>query len=133
MKVTGSCHCGQIVLEAEIDPERVRICHCTDCQKLSGAAFLITVPVAERDVFLHGDSPATYIKRSESGNERLHVFCRNCGTPLYATTPKGEDRKLGLRVGVLDQRAELTPRRQFWLRSKLPWLPSLPGEAQETQ
>ena len=36
MKVTGSCHCGQITYEAEVDPETVRVCHCTDCQKLTG-------------------------------------------------------------------------------------------------
>lgn len=35
MKVEGSCHCGQITFEAQIDPEAVRICHCTDCQTLS--------------------------------------------------------------------------------------------------
>lgn len=133
MKVTGSCHCGRIGIEAEIDPERVRICHCTDCQKLSGSAFRITAPVAERDVAFSGDAPSTYIKRSEAGGERLHGFCGNCGTPLYATTPAGEDRTFGLRVGLLDQRAQLAPRRQFWLRSKLPWLPGLPGDPYETQ
>jgi hypothetical protein len=133
MKVTGSCHCGRIGLEAEIDPGRVRICHCTDCQKLSGSVFRVTVPVAERDVSFRGDTPSTYIKRSESGNERLHAFCGNCGTPLYATTPAGNERTLGLRVGLLDQKAELTPGRQFWVRSKLPWLPALPGVRHETQ
>jgi len=133
MKVTGSCHCGRIGLKAEIDPGRVRICHCTDCQKLSGSAFRVTVPVAERDVSFRGDAPSLYVKRSESGNERLHAFCGHCGTPLYATTPAGDDRKLGLRVGLLDQKAELAPGRQFWLRSKLPWLPALPGEGRETQ
>jgi hypothetical protein len=133
LKVTGSCHCGRIRLEAEIDPARVRVCHCTDCQKLSGSAFRVTVPVAERDVSFSGDAPSTYLKRSESGNQRLHAFCSHCGTPLYATTPSGVDRKFGLRVGLLDQKAELAPLRQFWLRSKLPWLPALPGEAHETQ
>ena len=39
MKVTGGCHCGQITYEAEVDPATVRVCHCTDCQKLTGTAF----------------------------------------------------------------------------------------------
>ena len=38
MKVTGSCHCGQITYEAEVDPA-VRVCHCTDCQKLTGTVW----------------------------------------------------------------------------------------------
>ena len=39
MKIDGRCHCGCITYEAEIDPAKVMICHCTDCQTLSGSAF----------------------------------------------------------------------------------------------
>ncbi len=39
MKVTGRCHCGHITYEAEVDPATVRVCHCTDCQKLTGTVF----------------------------------------------------------------------------------------------
>jgi hypothetical protein len=40
MKIDGRCHCGYITYEAEIDPEKVMICHCADCQTLSGSAFV---------------------------------------------------------------------------------------------
>jgi hypothetical protein len=43
MKVEGSCHCGQITFEAEIDPNAVRICHCTDCQTLTGSVYRVNV------------------------------------------------------------------------------------------
>jgi len=36
MKVQGSCHCGRITYEAEVDPGRVSLCHCTDCQTVTG-------------------------------------------------------------------------------------------------
>ena len=39
MKIEGSCHCGKISYEAEINPEYVIICHCTDCQTISGAPY----------------------------------------------------------------------------------------------
>jgi hypothetical protein len=39
MKIDGRCHCGFITYEAEIDLEKVMLCHCTDCQMLSGSAF----------------------------------------------------------------------------------------------
>jgi hypothetical protein len=39
MKLDGRCHCGFISYEAEIDPETVMLCHCTDCQTLTGSAF----------------------------------------------------------------------------------------------
>jgi hypothetical protein len=37
MKIDGRCHGGYITYEAEIDPEKVMICHCADCQDLSGS------------------------------------------------------------------------------------------------
>jgi hypothetical protein len=39
MKIDGHCHCGQITFEAEVDPTALTICHCTDCQTLTGSAF----------------------------------------------------------------------------------------------
>ena len=44
MKIDGRCHCGFITYEAEIDSEKVMLCHCTDCQTLSGSAFRIVAP-----------------------------------------------------------------------------------------
>ncbi|MEE9586606.1 MAG: GFA family protein, partial [Hyphomicrobiaceae bacterium] len=38
MKIDGSCHCGFIKYQAEVDPEGVYVCHCTDCQSISGGA-----------------------------------------------------------------------------------------------
>jgi hypothetical protein len=37
MKINGQCHCGAVRFEAEIDPGQVSICHCTDCQALTGS------------------------------------------------------------------------------------------------
>ena len=39
MKIDGGCHCGNITYSAEIDPETVGVCHCTDCQTLTGPPF----------------------------------------------------------------------------------------------
>ncbi len=41
MKIDGHCYCGEITFEAEVDPNGLNICHCTDCQTLSGSAFRI--------------------------------------------------------------------------------------------
>ncbi len=46
MKVEGACHCGQIRYEAQVDPQAVRLCHCTDCQTLSGTAYRTNVDAA---------------------------------------------------------------------------------------
>jgi hypothetical protein len=133
MRVDGSCHCGQITFEAEIDPDRVRVCHCTDCQSLSGSAFRIAAPTSEANFRLLTGAPKLYTKTAESGAPRMQAFCGECGSPIYATSVIGDDRTFGIRVGTLRQRDQLVPRRQFWCRSKLPWLPKLPGEVFEGQ
>jgi hypothetical protein len=129
MHVDGSCHCGKITFEAEIDGDQVGICHCADCQTFSSSAFRITVPTPEAAFRLLTGTPKLYIKQTaDSGRPRVQAFCADCGSALYATAPSGENRIFGIRVGVLRQRADLVPRRQIWCQSKLSWLPELPGE-----
>lgn len=134
MKVDGACHCGNIAFEADIDMDRVRICHCTDCQQLSGTAFRVVAPCPEVHFHLLRGQPKIYVKTGDSGSRRQQAFCGDCGSALYATSdePAGH-RQLGLRVGALAQRRELVPKRQFWVKSALPWLPKLPGEQHEEQ
>jgi hypothetical protein len=43
MEIDGGCHCGRVTYQADIDPERVSICHCTDCQALTGSPYRVTV------------------------------------------------------------------------------------------
>ncbi len=121
MKVAGQCHCGQIKFEAEIDPAAVRICHCTDCQTLTGSAYRVNVQAAAASFRLLSGKPKVYIKTAESGNKRAHAFCENCGTPIYAAAPV-DTESYGLRVGTLEQRAELRPSKQIWFRSAQPWV-----------
>jgi hypothetical protein len=127
MKVTGRCHCGQISFEAEIDPAQVRICHCTDCQTLTGTAFRTNVSSLPGTFVLRSGTPKTYIKTAESGNKRAHGFCPDCGTPLYSTAPGANPASYGLRVGALDRCAELRPTKQGWCRSALPWSMDITG------
>ncbi|MGF1624593.1 MAG: GFA family protein [Alphaproteobacteria bacterium] len=133
MRVNGRCHCGQITFEAEIDPDRVRICHCADCQMLSGSAFRVSAPTAEANFRLLGGTPKLYVKTADSGAQRVQAFCADCGTQIYATSAGDTDRTFGIRVGTLRQRAQLAPKRQFWCSSRLPWLPVLPGTPLDRQ
>jgi hypothetical protein len=125
MKIDGSCHCGAIRYEAEVDPGKVSLCHCTDCQVLSGSAFRVTVRAAEEDFRILKGQPKTYMKTAESGARRIQAFCRDCGTPLYATSAGDGPKVFGIRLGTARQRHELAPARQFWRRSALNWLPPM--------
>jgi hypothetical protein len=120
MKVDGRCHCGQIRYEAQIDADQVNICHCTDCQTLSGTVYRVGVPTPAASFVLLSGAPKVYVKTAESGNKRAQAFCSNCGTPIYAADAQNPQTYV-LRVGTLAQRAALPAKRQIWFHSALPW------------
>ena len=124
MKIDGQCHCGNIRFEAEVDPEQVRICHCTDCQMLTGSAYRVNVRAPAASFRMLSGESRTYLKTAESGNQRLHAFCADCGTPVYSAAPV-DTPAYALRIGCLVQRAELPPWKQQWCDSAVPWSTSL--------
>lgn len=121
MNITGSCHCGAIRYRAEVDPARVTICHCTDCQKLTGTAYRVSVGTRREAFALEQGTPKTYVKTAESGARRAQVFCPECGSPLF-TYDLAAPEVYGLRVGCIDQRRQLAPGKQIWCGSALPWV-----------
>jgi hypothetical protein len=132
MKVDGGCHCGFITIEAEVDPERAIICHCTDCQAASGSAFRVSIPCPGSSFKMTGQ-PAIYVKTAESGNQRAQAFCPKCGASIYSTSPgEGPKDRYMLRVGILRQRDQLLPRQQIWFRSAQPWITAL-GDIPQTE
>jgi len=135
MKVDGQCHCGAIQFEAEIEPEKVVVCHCTDCQTLSGTAFRTVVFTCGDALTFNKGEPKVYIKTAQSGNPRAQGFCGDCGSAIYATSVGDGAKIYGLRAGSLRQRESLVPRRQVWRSSALSWvddiasLPAVQGQS----
>ncbi|MCX7141818.1 MAG: GFA family protein [Proteobacteria bacterium] len=132
MHIDGGCHCGAISFTAEINPSRVMVCHCADCQVLSGAPFRAVV-AAPIDALAVSGTTKSYVKVAQSGNRRAQVFCPECGTPLWATDPDTPTSAI-IRLGCVTQRAQLKPAAQIWQHSALPWLEELalvPGSLQQ--
>ncbi len=123
MRIDGGCSCGAIKLEGEADPEKVQICHCTDCQTSTGTAFRVSIPVPGTTFKMTGQ-PNYYLKTTaDSGKPRLQAFCGSCASPIYSTTPgEGVQPSYMVRVGILRQRDQLVPRRQNWFRSARSWV-----------
>jgi hypothetical protein len=133
MQINGSCHCKKIEFVATVDPDRTAICHCTDCQNLTGTAYRVSVPADEGTFRLTRGQPSVYVKIGDAGSRRAQAFCGNCGSPLY-TCDADDPKVYGLRVGCIEQRAALIPRKQKWCRSALEWTHSLAGmERRETE
>ena len=120
MKIDGKCHCGAIAYEAEINPDYVIVCHCTDCQAISGGPYRANVPVKIENFKLHG-TPKIYVKTADSGKRMALAFCADCGAALYSGREMGATF-LNLRLGAVMQRAELVPRAQYFCRSAMPWV-----------
>jgi hypothetical protein len=127
MRIDGGCHCGFITYEGEADPEKAAICHCTDCQKLSGSAFRTVVPVADKDFRMTGGAPTIYVKVGDSGNKRQQAFCPKCGSPIFSAPPEPGAKNYFIRVGTISQRDQFVPRSQVWARSKQRWLGDVPS------
>lgn len=126
MRIDGACHCGKIAFEAEVDPATVRICHCTDCQTMSGSLFRANVTAAGESFRLLRGTPKIYVKTADSGNQRAQAFCPDCGTSMWATSPTNPT-SYGLRVGTIAQRAMFRPTQQIWCQSELPWTREVGG------
>lgn len=126
MRVEGACHCGSITYEAEIDPDTVTICHCTDCQVLSGSAFRTNVPSIKGTFKLLSGRPKLYVRTADSAHKRAQAFCPECGTPIYGSAVT-DAQTFMLRVGTIRQRAELKPKAQLWCSSALDWAVAFPG------
>jgi hypothetical protein len=132
MHIDGACHCGLITFTAEIDPSRVMVCHCTDCQVMSGGPFR-TVVATPIDRFKLEGEPRRYVKIAASGNRRVQAFCPECGTPIFASAPENPTSVM-IRLGCVKQRAELRPAVQIWQHSSMPWvheLASIPGSPEQ--
>lgn len=125
MKVDGGCFCGHVTYEAEVDPESVTICHCTDCQTHSGTAYGVVAGIVEGKFRLLGGTLKTFDKVADSGTVRALAFCPECGTRIHARTVGEGSAFFGLRVGTIRQRGRLKPKRQVWRRSAQDWVDDL--------
>jgi hypothetical protein len=124
MKVDGRCHCGKITYSAIVDPQSITICHCTDCQMLTGTVYRANIAAPAETFVLLSGAPRIYLKTAQSGSQRAHAFCADCGTPIHSSAPD-LPTKYSLRVGCLAQRAEFGIARQQWCDSGLPWAVNL--------
>jgi hypothetical protein len=132
MHIDGQCYCGRVTFEADIDPSKVSVCHCTDCQQLTGSPYRVTVLCSEGQVRVAGQ-PKIYAKTGANGRTRFQHFCSDCGSPLFTSGEGGPD-DWGIRWGSIRQRDRLKPMLQIWCRSAAPWINDLrtvPGQPTE--
>lgn len=111
-KVTGSCLCGAVRLEAKGKPYRVGICHCLDCRKHHGALFHASAIFPETAVTISG----------ETHSFRGRHFCPRCGSPVFGRS----DDEVEVNLGALDEVDRFMPTYELWRVRREAWLPEFP-------
>jgi hypothetical protein len=126
--MTGGCACGAVRYRVEGRPLPLSnaVCNCNDCQRSSGSAFALVVPVRTAAFVLEGDEPATYqTVGTDSGESRARKFCAKCGSPILSVLAEAPEISW-LKAGTLDDTSRLTPHMEVWTASAQPWTKRVP-------
>jgi hypothetical protein len=117
---TGGCLCGAVRYESQGDPVFSLQCHCRDCQRSSGTAYIAAMRMPASGFRITTGAPKRYVGKADSGNEITRAFCGDCGSPLYVQVSTRPDI-VGLRVGTLDDPSEFRPEADIFVKSAQPW------------
>ena len=116
---SGGCQCGAVRYQLLETPSNPCICHCRMCQKAFGSFYAPLVNVHEAKLTWTRGEPA----RFQSSSAATRGFCAQCGTPLTYEAPDG----VALAIGAFDEPADITPKLQWGLEAKLPYVDSVPA------
>jgi hypothetical protein len=115
----GACSCGAVRYRLTSDPLFVNCCHCLNCQRQTGSAFVINVLIeAERLEILQGEPQPVDAPRDD-GSPQPIFRCPECQTALYSLY--GHPAVCFVRAGTLDDPTSVSPDAHIYTRSKLPW------------
>jgi hypothetical protein len=120
---SGGCACGAVRYTVTSEPLIVHACHCRDCQRNTGSAFVINLWIEKKFVETDHGLPKSYRLTAGSGHPHDTYYCGDCGTRLWSHYHRTPGNTLLLRAGTLDDPAAVTPDVHIFTRSKLPWLP----------
>jgi hypothetical protein len=127
MPLTGGCQCGAIRYQLSELPKLIYACHCTNCQRLTGAAFSMGIVVHERALRLYGPELHLFTHPISAAGDRhgRRWVCPTCGAWImgggkYRTMP--DDAPRTIRAGTSDDTSWLKPNTHFWVRSAQSWL-----------
>jgi hypothetical protein len=117
---TGGCLCGALRYESAGEPVFSLQCHCRDCQRSSGTAYIAAIRVPASGFCITQGAPKRYVAKADSGNEITRAFCGDCGSPLYVQVSTRPDI-IGIRVGSLDDPSGFRPEADIFVKSAQPW------------
>jgi hypothetical protein len=125
--LTGGCACGAVRYGLTSAPMFVHCCHCRDCQRQTGSAFVINALIETDRVAMLAGAPEPVAMPTDSGRPHDIYRCPACRIALWSDYGRRKVLRF-VRVGTLDCPAALPPDVHIYTRSKLPWV-ALPEDA----
>jgi hypothetical protein len=120
----GGCACGEIRYRLTSEPLFVHCCHCLNCQRQTGSAFVINAIIeTDRIELLSGEPGPVDVPRGKTGKQQI-FRCPTCQIAVFSRYTRASTRYV--RAGTLDDPSRVAPDVHIYTRSKLPWV-TLPG------
>lgn len=116
----GGCFCGTVHYRLNSEPMFVHCCHCRDCQRQAGSAFVINALIETDRITLLSGAPEPVAMSTDSGRPHDIYRCPSCRVALWSDY--GRRAMRFVRVGTLDNPTEIEPDVHIFTRSKLPWV-----------
>jgi hypothetical protein len=117
----GGCACGTLRYRMQSAPMFVHCCHCKDCQRQTGSAFVLNALIETDRVQLLSGDPQPSSMPTDSGKPHRVFRCPQCGTAVWSEYG-GVGALRFVRVGTLDEPTALPPDVHIYTRSKQPWV-----------
>src|SRR5262245_3687570 len=118
MSVTreGGCACGAVRYWLSSDPLFVHCCHCLNCQRQTGSAFVVNLLIeADRFEVLGRDPEPVDVPRDDGSTQRI-FRCPVCQVAVFSEYGRPEVRFV--RGGTLDEPSCVSPDVHIYTRSK---------------
>jgi hypothetical protein len=119
----GRCACGAVRYRLTSVPMFVHCCHCLDCQRQTGSAFVLNAIIeTDRIVIVTGDPrPVAVPVPTDSGRPHDIYRCPACQTAMWSDYGRRPNYRF-VRIGTLDDPTALAPDVHIFTRSKQPWV-----------
>jgi hypothetical protein len=119
-KLLGGCSCGEVRYELLDRPMRVHCCHCTDCQRHTGSAFVLNAIIETSCIkIVRGKLTRASVRREDGPHDVYR--CAKCGVAVWSDYGRRPQIRF-VRVGTLDEPAALSPDIHIYTSTKLPWV-----------
>jgi hypothetical protein len=116
----GGCACGALRYRLGSDPLFIHCCHCLNCQRQTGSAFVINLMIEASRVEIVAGAPQPVEVPRDDGRTQLIFRCPNCQVAVFSEY--GRPEVWFVRGGTLDRPSDVTPDVHIFTKSKVGWI-----------